>query len=58
MSPCIGYRLLFGEGARLTDAPMIALKIGAVLALVTNWSLFQTLVFDLAERAPDGNRGR
>jgi type IV secretion system protein VirB6 len=48
----IGYRLLFGEGARLTDGPMIALKIGAVLALVTSWSLFQTLVFDLAERAP------
>lgn len=48
----IGYRLLFGEGARLTDGPMIALKIGAVLALVTSWSLFQTLVFDVAEHAP------
>ena len=48
----IGYRLLFGEGARLSDGPMIALKIGAVLALVTSWSLFQTLVFDVAERAP------
>ncbi|HEX4026011.1 MAG TPA: type IV secretion system protein [Rhizomicrobium sp.] len=48
----IGYRLLFGEGARLSDGPVIALKIGAVLALVTSWSLFQTLVFDVAERAP------
>jgi type IV secretion system protein VirB6 len=48
----IGYRLLFGEGARLSDGPVIALKIGAVLALVTNWSLFQTLVFDVADRAP------
>ncbi|HEY1876312.1 MAG TPA: type IV secretion system protein [Rhizomicrobium sp.] len=48
----IGYRLLFGEGAHLSDGPVIALKIGAVLALVTSWSLFQTLVFDLAERAP------
>ncbi len=48
----IGYRLLFGEGARLSTGPCIALKIGAVLALVTSWSLFQTLVFDLAERAP------
>ncbi|HUE62835.1 MAG TPA: type IV secretion system protein [Rhizomicrobium sp.] len=48
----IGYRLLFGEGARLSDGPVIALKIGAVLALVTSWSLFQTLVFDLADRAP------
>jgi type IV secretion system protein VirB6 len=48
----LGYRLLFGNGARLSDAPSIALKIGAVLALVTSWSLFQTLVFDLAQRAP------
>jgi type IV secretion system protein VirB6 len=48
----IGYRLLFGEGARLSDGPVIALKIGAVLALVSSWSLFQTLVFDVAERAP------
>jgi type IV secretion system protein VirB6 len=47
-----GYRLLFGHGMRLSDGPMMALKIGAVLALVTSWSLFQTLVFDLAERAP------
>jgi type IV secretion system protein VirB6 len=48
----IGYRLLFGNGARLSDGPGIALKIGAVLALVSSWSLFQTLVFDVAERAP------
>ena len=48
----IGYRLLFGNGARLADGPTIALKIGTVLALVTSWSLFQTLVFDVAERAP------
>ena len=27
----IGYRLLFGNGARLADGPTIALKIGAVL---------------------------
>ncbi|HEY0267177.1 MAG TPA: type IV secretion system protein [Rhizomicrobium sp.] len=48
----IGYRLLFGTGARMSDAPGMALKIGAVLALVTSWSLFQTLVFDMAARAP------
>lgn len=48
----IGYRMLFGDGARLADGPVIALKIGAVLALVTSWSLFQTLVFDMAEQAP------
>ncbi len=49
----VGYRLLFAaDGARLTDAPRMALKIGAVLALVTSWSLFETLAFDLAAKAP------
>ena len=49
----VGYRLLFAtDGARLSDAPGIALKIGAVLAMVTSWSVFQTLVFDLAAKAP------
>jgi type IV secretion system protein VirB6 len=48
----IGYRLLFGTGARLSDSPGIALKIGAVLALLTSWNLFQALVFDVAQRAP------
>ena len=48
-----GYRMLFARGgARLTDAPGIALMIGAILALVTSWSTFQTLVFDLAAKAP------
>ena len=35
----IGYRLLFGNGARLADGPTIALKIGAVLALVQRVAL-------------------
>lgn len=49
----IGWRLLFApEGARLSEAPGVALRIGAILALVTNWSVFQTLVFDVADRAP------
>lgn len=49
----VGYRLLFAsDGARLTDAPRMALKIGAVLALVTSWNLFETLAFDLAAKAP------
>lgn len=49
----IGYRMLFAHGAtRLADAPGIALKIGIILALVTSWSAFQTLVFDIADRAP------
>ncbi|THD63428.1 type IV secretion system protein [Phenylobacterium sp.] len=49
----VGYRMLFAaDGARLSDAPGIALKIGAVLALVTSWATFQTLVFDIAGKAP------
>jgi len=49
----IGYRMLFAQGSmRLSDAPGIALKVGAILALVTSWSTFQTLVFDVADRAP------
>lgn len=49
----IGYRLLFAQGAaRISDAPIIALKIGLILALVTSWSTFQSLVFDVADRAP------
>lgn len=48
-----GYRLLFATGgARLSDGPAIALKIGAILTLLTSWSVFQTLVFDLAAHAP------
>ncbi|MCA3712016.1 MAG: type IV secretion system protein [Phenylobacterium sp.] len=49
----IGWRLLVAPaGARLSEAPGVALRIGAILALVTNWSVFQTLVFDVADRAP------
>jgi len=49
----VGYRMLFAHGgARLSDAPGVALRVGAVLALVTSWATFQTLVFDLADRAP------
>jgi len=49
----IGYRMLFAQGStRLSDAPGIALKIGIILALVTSWSTFQALVFDVADRAP------
>jgi type IV secretion system protein VirB6 len=49
----VGFRMLFAQGGvRLSDAPGIALKVGAILALVTSWSTFQTLVFDLASKAP------
>lgn len=49
----VGYRMLFARGdIHISDAPVMALKVGAVLALVTNWSAFQTLVFDVAGRVP------
>ena len=49
----IGFRMLFAQGqTRISDVPVIALKIGLILALVTSWATFQTLVFDLADRAP------
>jgi type IV secretion system protein VirB6 len=49
----LGYRLMFGlGGARLAEAPIIALKIGVILALTLNWTTFQTLVFDVAMKAP------
>lgn len=49
----VGYRMMFASGgAKLSDAPGIALKIGAILALVTSWATFQTLVFDVAAKAP------
>ena len=48
-----GYRLFFATGGvHLSDGPGIILKIGAILTLVTSWSVFQTLVFDMASRAP------
>ena len=49
----VGYRMLFAQGnARLSDAPLIGLKIGLILALVTSWSTFQAVVFNVADRAP------
>jgi len=49
----IGYRLLFAIGGpKLSDAPLIAVEIGAVLALTLNWGAFQTVVFNFSANAP------
>ena len=49
----LGYRLFFARGGvTLSDGPGIVLKIGVLLTLLTSWSVFQTLVFDMASRAP------
>jgi type IV secretion system protein VirB6 len=49
----IGYRLILGHGAlRVGDVTISVLKMGLVVALATNWSLFQTLVYDTLFQAP------
>lgn len=49
----LGLRLMFGIGqTRLADAPVAAVKIGLILSIALNWTVFQTLVFDLASDAP------
>lgn len=49
----IGYRLLLGRGGlRVGDATLQVIKVGLILALATNWDLFQTLVYDTLTRGP------
>lgn len=49
----LGYRMLFGLGrTQLSQAPLLALKVGVVLSLALNWNTFQTLVFDVALKSP------
>ncbi|KQV56743.1 MULTISPECIES: type IV secretion system protein [unclassified Caulobacter] len=49
----VGYRLILGRGGlRVGDATLMVIKIGLVVALATNWSLFQTLVYDTLTKAP------
>jgi type IV secretion system protein VirB6 len=49
----VGYRLILGRGGlRVGDATLMVIKIGLVVALATNWGLFQTLVYDTLTKAP------
>ncbi len=48
----LGYRLMMGHDSRSFNLTTIGLTLGAVVALVGNWTLFQTLVFDLVTKAP------
>lgn len=43
----IGYRLLLGHGMALRDSVTVALRIGIVLALATQWAAYRPLVFGL-----------
>jgi type IV secretion system protein VirB6 len=50
----IGYRLLLGSaGLSLRELVPHFVKIGLVLALATNWSGYQRLVFDLLFNGPE-----
>jgi len=49
----IGYQLLLGRGGlRLTQMPVIGLKIGLILAFLTSWAAYQTVVYDLLFDGP------
>jgi type IV secretion system protein VirB6 len=42
----IGYQLLLGRGQlRLTALPVSALKIGLIMAFLTSWAAYQTVIF-------------
>jgi type IV secretion system protein VirB6 len=49
----LGYQLLFGRGGlRVTDLPIVALKLGLILAFLTSWAAYQTLIFNLLFDGP------
>jgi len=51
----LGYQLLFGRGGlRVTELPFTALKIGLILAFLTSWAAYQTVVFNLLFDGPAG----
>lgn len=49
----IGYQLMLGRGGlRVTELPATALKIGFIIAFLTSWAAYQTLVFDFLFDGP------
>jgi type IV secretion system protein VirB6 len=50
----VGYQLLLGRGRlRVTDVALTAVKLGAVLALTTQWSTYQALVYQFLFDGPE-----
>lgn len=50
----IGFQLLIGRAPlRIGDLTLSAVKIGAVIALATQWPTYQQLVFDTLFRGPE-----
>jgi type IV secretion system protein VirB6 len=49
----IGYQMLLGRGGvLLSRLPLIGLKIGIIMALVTSWAAYQAVVFGLVFDGP------
>lgn len=48
----IGYRMLLGRGLDLQRLPLITLKIGLIMAMLTSWAAYQSLVFGLLFDGP------
>jgi type IV secretion system protein VirB6 len=49
----IGYRLMLGQSQlRVTEFAVLAVKIGAVLALATQWDAYQALIYRFLFEAP------
>lgn len=48
----IGYRLLLGSDITIRNTLTVALRLGIVMALATQWSAYRVLVFDVATKVP------
>lgn len=48
----IGYRLLLGGDITIRNTLSVALRLGIVVALATQWSAYRVLVFDVATKVP------
>ncbi len=48
----IGYRLLLGSDITIRNTLTVALRLGIVVALATQWSAYRVLVFDVATKVP------
>jgi len=50
----LGYQLLFGRsGLRVTELPVVVLKIGLILAFLTSWAAYQTVIFNFLFEGPE-----
>jgi len=55
----LGFRIMLGLGSlRVGDLTMVAVKIGVVLALATNWPLYHQLIFTTLFSGPEQFAGQ